>query len=164
MPAVVAAALHEHPAALLGRDLAAHDPGLRHLAAVVGGEQHDGAGARVDDGSRVAPGVAVPGRDDGERAPGAAAVRRAPQDDVDVAGVARAAASALGEGENGAFARRDGGRDAVRVVAALARDVRDGGGAAGGGRGVGRGGEGRAQDGGDEECASEECHPSPDGA
>ena len=140
--AVVVAGLDEDAAALGGSRLAAHDLRLAHGAAVGAGEQDDVAGGGVDDGGGVAAGVAVSGGDDQQRAPGAAPVGGAPQDDVDGAGVARVAASALGEGQQGAGAGRDQCGDAVGGVAGAAGGVGDGGGAVAVPRRCGGGGAG----------------------
>src|SRR5262249_24946927 len=68
--------------------LALDDLGLGVLAEVVRQQQPDGAGALIDDGTRVAAGVVAVIPDDLCRRPGLAAVGTAAEQQVDVAGVA----------------------------------------------------------------------------
>src|SRR5262249_32157986 len=82
----------------------------------------DGAGAGVEDRAGVAAGVRPVVPDDLGLAPGLAAVGAALQEQIDVAGIAAAVLATLAEGEQRPLSRGEQGRDAVRVVAILARD------------------------------------------
>ena len=98
------------------------DHALRAVGQVLAERQPHPAAGGVDHGTGVAAGHARLGDHHLERAPGAAAVSAAAQEQVDLSAVRPAVAAALAEGQDRAPGSHRQGGDAVGVAAALAAD------------------------------------------
>ena len=95
---------------------------MRVGAQIVRHQQPDDSSLPIDDRTRIAASVGAVVPDDLGLAPSFAAVVAALQKHIDSAGVAAAVLASLAKREQHAALGRDQRRDAVSVVAALARD------------------------------------------
>ena len=92
-------------------------------AAVLRGEQPERAGLSIEDRARVADGVRAVVADDLQGRPGAPVVATPLENQVDVAGIARAGPPRLSERQQRAVATGDQRRDSKRVIPGLTRLV-----------------------------------------